>query len=395
MSYENVYQAITANDTNIIDQFINDGTDINSVLFYVCATNKTYIMNHLINKYGKDIDLDIIQTKISKVTSFRNCDNSFQMLKNLVKENDSKYQIVDIPDTLDISNTPEISQLVELKNEINYGRATNNIFEAIKKDNISDIDFYINNGDNVDKILFYVCTINKKHIINHIINNFKPDIKSIYNKLIDSRWQLQCDDSIEYLGDIIMAHEYNINSEISPIAERIEIKDASGDSFEIIDHQIDLNPEGYIFIGPNKKDHINMISKKISKTYDNIITHAVLFKIPSLLIACYLSENDDCLDIIKELIKVGVNLSMNYNGLTPLGLAIEGHNKKTIEFLIEKGANINITNENGDTILMLAYKHSNNEKYLDIVQLLLNKGADISIKNKSGKTIFDFVRGDY
>ncbi|AQN68690.1 ankyrin repeat protein [Saudi moumouvirus] len=392
MSCENIYEAIECDDIKMLDHFINEGANINSILFYACATNKINVINHIVEQYKNKIDLDIVQSKISKVETFCNCENSLKHLHSLINTNNPKYEVVDIPDTLDISNTPQICDIIVLGEEINYSRSTANIFEAIEKDNISDIDFYMSKCQNINDILFYVCTINKKHLITHITKHFNPDIKFVYNKLIDSRSQLSCDDSIEYLGDIVMDHEFSICPEIIAITKPIKTKYISKDPFEVIDHDIELDPEGYILIGSNKRDHINLISKNISKTYDNIIAHAVHFKIPSLLIACYLSVNDDCLNLIKELVKVGMNLNINCGGLVPLGLAIEGNNKKIVKFLIEKGANINATDENGNTILMQAYKYSNSEKYLDIVQLLLNKGADITIKNKSGKTFFDLVR---
>ncbi|AGC02340.1 ankyrin repeat protein [Acanthamoeba polyphaga moumouvirus] len=390
MSCENVYEAITANDIKMIDHFINKDTDINGILFYACAIGKINVINHIVEQYRDKIDLNIVESKISKVKTFCNCENSFKHLSNLINANNAKYQVIDVPDTLDISHTPEISELIELREEINYGRSTANIFEAIEKDNMPDIDFYMSKCQNINDILFYVCTINKKYLINYIAKKFNPDIKSVYNKLIDSRSQLSCDDSIEYLGDIVMDHEFSVRPEIITVSEPIEIKDI--DPFKVVDDQIELDPSGYILIGSNKRDHINMISKDISKTYNNIISYAVHFEIPSLLIACYLSVNDDCFDLIKELIKVGMNLNMNCSGLVPLGLALEGNNKKIVKLLIEKGANINATDENGNTILMQAYKYSKGEKYLDIVQLLLSKGADITIKNKSGKTFFDLVR---
>uniref|UniRef100_A0A6G6ADP6 Ankyrin repeat-containing protein n=1 Tax=Borely moumouvirus TaxID=2712067 RepID=A0A6G6ADP6_9VIRU len=376
MSRENVYKAISTNNIKMIDHFINEGSNINGILFYACMKNKISVINYIVEEYKERIDLDVVQSKISQ-TTFIDCEKSFRHLKSLLTAEKFKYQIVDVPDTLEIIDVSELIQQNENVEEINNDRSTDNIIEAIEKNNVFDINFYMSQCENINEILFYVCTINKKHLIDFIIKNFNPDIKSVYNKLIDSRWKLQCDESIEYLGDIILDKE---------------IRNNILNHFEVVDERIDLDPEGYILIGSNKRDNINMISKNTSKTYDNIISYSVHFKIPSLLIACYLSENDDCLDIIKELLKVGMNLNMNCNGLTPLGLALEGKNKKIVQLLIDKGANINTVDEYGNTILQQAYKYSESEKYLDIIQLLLKNGANISTKNNSGKTFFDLIR---
>ncbi|QGR54312.1 ankyrin repeat-containing protein [Moumouvirus maliensis] len=366
MSCQNVYEAISTNNIKVIDHFINEGSDINGILFYACMKNKIAIINYIVEEHKEKIDLDVIQSKISQ--TFIDCEKSFWHLKSLLTAERFRYQIVDVP---------ELIQPNEIIEEINNSRSTGNIFEAIEKNDVSDINFYMSQCENIDEILFYVCTINKKNLIDFITKNYNPNTRSVYNKLIDSRWKLQCDESIEYLGDIILNQE---------------IKNNILDKFEVVDERIDLNPSGILLLGSNKRDHIKMISKDISKIYDNIISHAVHFEIPSLLIACYLSENDDCLDVIKELLKVGMNLNMNCAGLTALGLAIEGKNKKIVQLLIEKGANINTIDEHGNTILQQAYKYSDNERYLDIIQLLLKKGANISIKNNSGKTFFDLIR---
>ncbi|AVL95187.1 ankyrin repeat protein [Moumouvirus australiensis] len=369
MSCQNVYEAISTNNIKVIDHFINEGSEINGILFYACMKNKIAIINYIVEEHKEKIDLDVIQSKISQ--TFIDCEKSFWHLKSLLTAERCRYQIVDVP---------ELIQPNDIIKETSNGRSTGNIFEAIDNNNIFDIDFYMSQCENVDEILFYICTIDKKYLIDHIIRNFNPNIRSVYNKLIDSRWKLHCDESIEYLGDIILNQE---------------IKNNTLNQFEVVDAQIDLDPSGNLLLGSNKRDHINMINKNTLKTYDNIISYAVHFEIPSLLIACYLSQIDDCLDVIKDLLKVGMNLNMNCAGLTALGLAIEGKNKKIIQLLIEKGADINVVDEYGNTILQQAYKNSDDEKYLDIVQLLLENGANISIKNNSGKTFFDLIREKY
>ncbi len=54
--------------------------------------------------------------------------------------------------------------------------------------------------------------------------------------------------------------------------------------------------------------------------------------------------------------------------------------KNVAELLLAKGADVNATNNDGDTPLHCAAYHR------DMAELLLNKGANVSAKNKRGET---------
>ncbi len=90
-----------------------------------------------------------------------------------------------------------------------------------------------------------------------------------------------------------------------------------------------------------------------NKTYDNIVNTAYdirqLYdqKMISLMVACYISKNDDCLDIIKQLLKVGMQINLtNSQGLTALDMVIQnnGNNNKIVKYLSNHGAIINTKN---------------------------------------------------
>ena len=75
-------------------------------------------------------------------------------------------------------------------------------------------------------------------------------------------------------------------------------------------------------------------------------------------------------------------------GRTPLMIACAYYSGKTIcGMLIEKGADVNATANDGITALMLA---ASNAK-LDVVQLLLKKGAKPNAKDTNGKTALDYA----
>lgn len=78
------------------------------------------------------------------------------------------------------------------------------------------------------------------------------------------------------------------------------------------------------------------------------------------------------------------NLDINKtdnDGKTALLLAIENQNVKTIEFLLKNGAEVNIQDKEGFSPLMIATSLNN----FEICSLLVTKGADIHIKNYRGQ----------
>jgi len=97
-------------------------------------------------------------------------------------------------------------------------------------------------------------------------------------------------------------------------------------------------------------------------------------------------------EIVRRLIEKGANLSspakrekganlniQNEEGETALMIASGGDYTDIVRLLIEAGANLNIQNEDGKTALMFA---SNT----DIVRLLIEAGANLNLQNNDGHT---------
>lgn len=94
---------------------------------------------------------------------------------------------------------------------------------------------------------------------------------------------------------------------------------------------------------------------------------------------------------VKELINQGDENFYNDNGTQALMSAIHKEEIEIIEFLIEKGADINYKCESlGETQLMilsnLTLATSSSSKQKEIAQLLINKGAYLNVKSNIGMT---------
>lgn len=80
--------------------------------------------------------------------------------------------------------------------------------------------------------------------------------------------------------------------------------------------------------------------------------------------------------------KADINAKDGYGGETPLFYATRQSNKKMMEFLLTKGANVNAKNKIGYTCLHIAACGRGK----DFVKILLNHGADVNAKEDRGNT---------
>jgi hypothetical protein len=89
------------------------------------------------------------------------------------------------------------------------------------------------------------------------------------------------------------------------------------------------------------------------------------------------------LDKVRVFIEKGTNVNVKDNlGNTPLHLAIVGGHREMVELLIAEGADVNAQNNWGWTPLHSAAVRG----YRDIVELLLAKGANVNAKRVAGWT---------
>ncbi|WP_111640059.1 formyltransferase family protein [Marinomonas shanghaiensis] len=90
---------------------------------------------------------------------------------------------------------------------------------------------------------------------------------------------------------------------------------------------------------------------------------------------------------------LGVN-DRNEKGWSPIIVAAYHGRKDIIEFLLEKGADINDRNYHGTTVLMYAKDYALKEKDSHFIPWLLQLGADPGLKDWSEKSIDDYITKD-
>ena len=67
--------------------------------------------------------------------------------------------------------------------------------------------------------------------------------------------------------------------------------------------------------------------------------------------------------------------------------AAQNNNVAEVTQLIKAGADVDVTDENGKTVLMWAAEH----KAIDVARLRIDSGADINAKDTEGKTALSFA----
>ena len=109
---------------------------------------------------------------------------------------------------------------------------------------------------------------------------------------------------------------------------------------------------------------------------------------PPLVYACR-GDNGEHPEEIQWLLGLGADIDIqNYKGKTGLHCAAKAGFLKVINLLIENGATIDATDDNGETPLFEAIRSTirNGEKQRAALEALLIKGADPNFKNRKGLT---------
>jgi ankyrin repeat protein len=93
------------------------------------------------------------------------------------------------------------------------------------------------------------------------------------------------------------------------------------------------------------------------------------------------------LEVVKLLVGKGCGLEERDDGRTPLQLAAADGNLEIAQFLLEKGAVLNIQNGGDSTALHFAAAR----EQLEMMRFLIDKGADLNAQNEEGETPLHWV----
>lgn len=95
-------------------------------------------------------------------------------------------------------------------------------------------------------------------------------------------------------------------------------------------------------------------------------------------------------EIVELLLKYPLDInSKGVDDCTPLHYAIGKEDNNVVKILIDKGADLNIPDKNGNTPLMSATDMFDDDD--TIIKLLLENGADPNIKNNYGVSVYKLL----
>ena len=99
-------------------------------------------------------------------------------------------------------------------------------------------------------------------------------------------------------------------------------------------------------------------------------------------------DNDATPELATLLLNHGAKVNLTDNdGNTVLIIAAENVKPEVLQILVDGGADINLANKEGQTALMNAADSDD----LESVRLLLQAGAKVNVKNKDGETAIDLT----
>jgi ankyrin repeat protein len=103
----------------------------------------------------------------------------------------------------------------------------------------------------------------------------------------------------------------------------------------------------------------------------------------------FTAVDKDNLGAISSLLERGadINGKLKEFGITPLMVAVKNGSGDIVQYLILKGANINITDNRGSTALHIAAKRQDYQT----IMFLLDNGASMDISDNSGRKALDYI----
>jgi len=123
--------------------------------------------------------------------------------------------------------------------------------------------------------------------------------------------------------------------------------------------------------------------KLLFEKNENCVNEIDSYGFSPLILASYRGN----FEVAKYLITIVNNVDYQSPEGTALMAAVMRNNTELIRLLIEKKANIDLTNQTGVTALMLAIQFKN----IEIIKMLLHNKANLLLKDNDGKTAFEYA----
>lgn len=143
-------------------------------------------------------------------------------------------------------------------------------------------------------------------------------------------------------------------------------------------------------IKSNNKPGTIVMENESSFMLSTIDYNIVLYldRLEELLEACKLGDMKTVVEICT--VQKHIN-SANYNGWTPLIVAVYNNQIEIAKYLIMHGADIKVKNNNGTNLLMYAKDAYFNSKDITLFKMLYEMGLDIEEKDYRGKKLSEYL----
>jgi len=268
-----------------------------------------------------------------------------------------------------------VQQLIACKADltIKNNKGDTAMIYACKYGHSDIVEYLISQGacvddasQNGDTCLIYACQNGFKYVAKHLIkNNCQINTRGFNGK---TALMHASENGKMNIVELLIVNNANINKRdmkgktaLMYAAEFNQIKIVE----YLVEHKADVgrkDDSNYTALLYAKDGNFKEIIKFLVKHDSNVNENGGR----ELLIHICSKEKDniepDDKDIIKLLIKKGVDVnSTDYNQSTILILVSCAYGLDTVEYLIENGANVNAKNNNGDTALKMAIKYKNDQ----------------------------------
>lgn len=237
----------------------------------------------------------------------------------------------------------------------------NSLIEAVKMEDIKNIEFLLKNGANV--------TFTNKDGENSVSEAIKLPNKKIAMSLMNKE-----------IGSIKVGKEKDTLAHIAVINKQYEILK------ELHQFGVDMNVKNeqghtvlYYAIKIGNKDIIDYLVHEIRVNLQEVDNEG------NSIVQVALLHQFNNIDLIKELLNLDLDFNRkNAAGQNTYETAILTQNKDIVQIFIDKGLNLNGVDENGNNAIHILLTHKIDN--LTFLSELIKKGTDLNGLNKQGQT---------